>query len=69
MSKAYSEDKLIEGASMKLLEELGWETANVYGGEIFGPDGTLGRLSEADVLLKGRFLAVTKLLNLSLIHI
>ena len=63
MSKAYSEDKLIEGSCMKLLAELGWETANVYGGEEFGLEGTLGRLSEADVLLKGRFLDAVRSLN------
>lgn len=64
MSGTYSEDNLIESTAMKLFkEELQWETANVYRGETFGKNGTIGRESEADVLLKGRFYASVKKLN------
>ena len=52
MSK-YSEDQLIEQPCMDIFQELTWETANVFKGETFGAEGTLGRDSEADVILKG----------------
>jgi type I restriction enzyme R subunit len=55
MTYDYSEDKLIEQTAIKLFEELGWESANVYHGETFGPDGTIGRNSEADIILSSRF--------------
>lgn len=64
MSKDYSEDKLIEQTCITLFgEELGWKTINVYQGETFGPTGTLGRNSEADVILKSQFLNAVKKLN------
>lgn len=64
MANLYNEDNLIESTAMKLFkEELHWETANVYSGETFGENGTIGRESEADVLLKGRFYASVKKLN------
>ena len=55
MSKDYSEDQLIEQSCMDIFQELTWEVANVYEGETFGEHGTLGRDSEADVILKTRF--------------
>ena len=63
MSKDYSEDKLIEQPCMDIFQELSWETANVYEGEIFGKDGTLGRDSEADVILRTRFIEAIKKFN------
>ena len=42
---------------------MAWEVANVYEGETFGASGTIGRDSQADVLLKHRFLKAIKLLN------
>ena len=43
MTYDYSEDKLIEQTAIKLFVELKWETANVYHGETFGPNGIIGR--------------------------
>ena len=63
MSKDYSEDQLIEQPCMDIFQELTWETANVYEGETFGEDGTLGRDSEADVILRTRFIEAIKKLN------
>ena len=64
MSKDYSEDKLIEQTCINLFgQELDWKTINVYQGETFGPNGTLGRNSEADVILKRLFLEAVKRLN------
>lgn len=63
MSYAYSEDNLIEQTAIQIFQDLGWETANVYRGEQFGVGGTLGRTSEADVLLQERFLRAVRGLN------
>ena len=63
MSKDYSEDQLIEQPCMDIFQELTWETANVYEGETFGEHGTLGRDSEADVILRTRFYQAIKNLN------
>ena len=63
MSKDYSEDQLIEQPCMDIFQELSWETANVYEGETFGEHGTLGRDSEADVILRTRFIEAIKKLN------
>ncbi len=53
MAGTYSEDKLIEQTCIDIFKhQLGWDTLNVFQGERFGSNGTLGRLSEADVLLK-----------------
>ncbi len=67
MSHPYSEDKLIEQTCINLFhKELGWETINVYQGEEFSYVGTLGRLSEEDVILRKRFFEGIKKLNPSL---
>ena len=63
MSKNYSEDQLIEQPCMDIFQELTWETANVYEGETFGEHGTLGRDSEADVILRTRFYKAIQNLN------
>jgi type I restriction enzyme R subunit len=63
MSKDYSEDQLIEQPCMDIFQELSWEIANVYEGETFGEHGTLGRDSEADVILRTRFVEAIKKLN------
>jgi len=63
MSQAYSEDQLIEQPCMDIFQELNWEIANVYEGETFGASGTLGRDSEADVILRTRFYKALKTLN------
>ena len=59
-----SEDGIVEQPLMDILsQELNWEVADVYEGEKFGPSGTIGRDSQADVLLKHRFLFALKTLN------
>lgn len=64
MSHAYSEDKLIEQTCIDLFKDaLGWKTIKVQQGETFGPGGTLGRDSEADVILKKDFYDALKELN------
>lgn len=56
MANHYSEDQLIEQTCIDIFKnQLQWEIANVYQGETFGENGTIGRASEADVLLKNRF--------------
>lgn len=64
MVKEYSEDILIEQTSIDLFnQQLNWDTINVYKGEIFGKEGTLGRDSETDVLLKHKVIVSLKELN------
>ena len=63
MSKDYSEDRLIEQPCMDILQALSWEIANVYEGETFGAEGTLGRDSNSDVILRTRFDAAIRKLN------
>lgn len=63
MGNDYSEDKLIEQPCMDIFRELSWEVANVYEGETFGENGTIGRDSETDVILKTRFYDAIKNLN------
>lgn len=64
MGNNYSEDQLIEQTCIDIFKnQLHWEIANVYQGETFGENGTIGRHSEADVLLKNRFLEAIQKLN------
>jgi len=64
MGNNYSEDQLIEQTCIDIFKnQLHWEIANVYQGETFGENSTIGRHSEADVLLKNRFLEVIQKLN------
>ena len=63
MPYAYSEETLIEQTAISIFKDLKWETANVLQGERFGAGGTLGRASEADVLLRERFLRALRLFN------
>lgn len=63
MSYAYTEDKFIESTAISIFKEMYWQTANVYQGERFGTGGTLGRASEADVVLRERFMAAVRALN------
>ncbi|MEZ7500746.1 type I restriction endonuclease subunit R [Flavobacterium sp. Arc3] len=64
MANDYSEDKLIEQTCIDIFKnQLHWEIANVYQGETFGENGTIGRASEADVLLKNRFYKAIKKIN------
>lgn len=64
MANNYSEDQLIEQTCIDIFKnQLHWEIANVYQGETFGENDTIGRHSEADVLLKNRFLEAIQKLN------
>ena len=56
MSRDYSEDILIEQTCIDIFQKkLNWDTVNVQFGETFGKDGTLGRESEQDVILRKYF--------------
>lgn len=47
-----SEDRLVQQTFADYLcGSLGWESVYVYNTETFGPNGTLGRASERDVVL------------------
>jgi len=60
----YSEDNLIEKPIMDILsQDLNWEVANVFEDEVFGEEGTIGRESKGDVLLKFSFLKTIEKLN------
>ena len=49
----YNEDKLAQETLADYLEqELGWESVYAYQSETFGPEGTLGRASDHEVVLK-----------------
>ena len=49
----YNEDTLVQQTTAEYLEnQLGWESVYAYNTETFGPDGTLGRESDEDVVLK-----------------
>lgn len=64
MANIYSEDKLIEQTCIDIFKnQLHWEIANVFKGETFGANGTIGRDSEADIILKNRFYNAISLLN------
>jgi type I restriction enzyme R subunit len=56
-SYEYSEDNLIEQTAISLFQkQLGWETAFAFNSETFGNNGSLGRASKKEVLLKQYFL-------------
>ncbi|MFO0442264.1 MAG: type I restriction endonuclease, partial [Betaproteobacteria bacterium] len=47
-----SEDRLVQQTFAEHLEKtLGWESVYAYNAETFGPQGTLGRASEREVVL------------------
>ena len=49
---SYTEDTLVQQTTAEYLEqEFGWESVYAYNNETFGPDGTLGRGSDHDVVL------------------
>ncbi len=58
----YTEDALIEQPTIRLFEELGWETANCYE-EIPGPHSILGRETRAEVVLVARLRPALEQLN------
>ena len=52
MSYEYSEDALVETATVHVLEEIGWEIQYAWKQETFGPSGLLGRENKSEVILK-----------------
>jgi len=49
---AYTEDTLVQQTTADYLrDELGWESVYAYNEETFGPEGTLGRKSDKEVVL------------------
>ena len=64
MSYDYSENILVQESAGDLLrDELGWEVILAYNEEKLGEDGTLGRVSYKEILLKRYFRAALKRLN------
>ena len=48
--RKFTEDQLVEQPAIEVFSSLGWETVNAYY-ETLGPDGTLGRTSQSEVVL------------------
>jgi type I restriction enzyme R subunit len=62
-----SEDRLVQQTfATHLRDVLGWESVYAYNHETFGPNGTLGRDSERDVVLRRELRAALARLNLDL---
>lgn len=59
---AYTEDALVERATVEVLASLKWSTVSAVD-EIFGPDGTIGRQHEREVVLVPRLRAALATLN------
>ncbi|MCY4163613.1 MAG: type I restriction endonuclease subunit R [bacterium] len=57
-----SEDALVEQPALRLLAELGWETADGFD-EALGPAGTLGRDSQSEPVLSYRLADALRALN------
>jgi type I restriction enzyme, R subunit len=52
VTHAFSEDTLVQQTTAEYLErELGWESVYAHNAETFGPQGTLGRASDREVVL------------------
>ena len=48
----YTEDNLVQQTTADYLERrLGWQSVNAYNTETFGPEGTLGRANDGEVVL------------------
>ena len=53
MSHEFSEDKLVQQTTANYFKEnLGWESVYAYNDEVLGTDGTLGRITEKEIVLK-----------------
>ena len=62
MTSPFSEAELVERPAMDLLASLGWAVVDATG-EVFGADGTLGRSTAAEVVLRPRLRAALARLN------
>jgi type I restriction enzyme R subunit len=59
-----SEDRLVQATfAAHLKDKLGWESIYAFNGEIFGPDGTLGRKDTTEVVLTRDLRAALERLN------
>ena len=59
-----NEDTLVQQTTAEYLEkELGWESVYAYNQETFGPNGTLGRASDREVILTRHLLEKLRTLN------
>lgn len=64
MSYDYSENILVQEAAGNLLEtEFGWDVRSAYNTEVLGKDGSFGRESYKEILLKRYFRVALKELN------
>lgn len=64
MSYDYSENILVQESAGNLLrDELGWDVQFAYNKEVLGKDGTFGRTSYKEILLKRYFNATLKKFN------
>lgn len=63
MAGGLTEDALVEQPALRLLRDLGWEVATGFD-EILGPGGTLGRDSQAEVVLVHRLRDALRSINL-----
>lgn len=61
MSYDYSENILVQESAGNLLrDELGWDVQFAYNKEVLGKNGTFGRTSYKEILLKRYFNAALK---------
>jgi len=52
MTGGYTEDTLVQRTTADYLEkQLGWDSVYAYNNETYGPEGTLGRLSDREIVL------------------
>lgn len=62
VTATYGELVLVELPAMDRFASLGWEVANLYN-ETFGPEGTEGRISEAEIILTRRLRKALERIN------
>jgi type I restriction enzyme R subunit len=62
MSHAFTEEQLVERPAAELLGKLGWQAVSAME-EVLGTEGTLGRETQAEVVLHRRARASLKKLN------
>jgi type I restriction enzyme R subunit len=62
MPGKFTEDQLVEQPAIALFAELGWTTVNAMH-ETLGPDGTLGRATQQEVVLGRHLKAALTTLN------
>lgn len=63
MGNDYSEDNLVEQATMDVLQDLGWNIERAWHNETMGKEGLLGRESKKEVVLKKFLIPQLKELN------